>query len=141
MREKLSSSLEDYLETIYSFIEENKSIRAIDIANTLNVSRASVTEALKKLASKNLINYGRYDVISMTEEGKKQAAGVIAKHRALHHFFESVLGLEPEEASENACRIEHVISENALERIIEFTRCQLEHSGDTASFKNTSIDR
>ena len=89
MQEKLSSSLEDYLETIYNFIEENKSIRAIDISHALNVSRASVTEALKKLASKNLINYGRYDVISMTEEGKKQAVSVISKHKALHHFLKA----------------------------------------------------
>ncbi len=137
MQEKLSSSLEDYLETIYNFIEENKSIRAIDISHALNVSRASVTEALKKLASKNLINYGRYDVISMTEEGKKQAVSVISKHRALHHFFESILGLSSEEASENACRIEHVISENALDRIVAFTEYQTRRSEEIETFKNT----
>lgn len=137
MQEKLSSSLEDYLETIYNFIEENKSIRAIDISHALNVSRASVTEALKKLASKNLINYGRYDVISMTEEGKKQAVSVITKHKALHHFFESILGLPADEASENACRIEHVISENALDRIAAFTQYQLQHSQEIEAFKNT----
>lgn len=141
MQEKLSSSLEDYLETIYNFIEENKSIRAIDISHALNVSRASVTEALKKLASKNLINYGRYDVISMTEEGKKQAVSVISKHKALHHFFESILGLSPEEASENACRIEHVISENALDRIVAFTEYQTRRSEEIETFKNTYTEK
>lgn len=141
MQEKLSSSLEDYLETIYNFIEENQSIRAIDISHALNVSRASVTEALKKLASKNLINYGRYDVISMTEEGKKQAVSVITKHKALHHFFESILGLPADEASENACRIEHVISENALDRIAAFTQYQLQHSQEIEAFKNTYTEK
>ena len=141
MQEKLSSSLEDYLETIYNFIEENKSIRAIDISHALNVSRASVTEALKKLASKNLINYGRYDVISMTEEGKKQAVSVITKHKALHHFFESILGLPADEASENACRIEHVISENALDRIAAFTQYQLQHSQEIEAFKKTYTEK
>ncbi len=134
MQEKLSSSLEDYLETIYNFIEKNKSIRAIDISHELKVSRASVTEALKKLASKDLINYGRYDVISMTDEGKKQALKVITKHKALHNFFEKILGLSPEEASENACKIEHVISENALERIAAFTEYYTNYSKEIENF-------
>lgn len=137
MQEKLTSSLEDYLETIYNFIEANETIRAIDISRELNVSRASVTEALKKLASKKLVNYGRYDVISLTEEGKLQAKSVICKHRALHNFFENILGLSPEEASENACRIEHVISENALERITAFTEHQTLHSENIEAFKQT----
>lgn len=137
MQEKLTSSLEDYLETIYNFIEINENIRAVDISRELNVTRASVTEALKKLASKNLVNYGRYDVISLTEEGKKQARSVISKHKALHNFFENILGLSAEEASENACRIEHVISENALNRITAFTEHQILHSENIEAFKQT----
>lgn len=137
MQEKLTSSLEDYLETIYNFIEKNENIRAIDISRELNVSRASVTEALKKLASKNLVNYGRYDVISLTDEGKVQAVSVISKHKALHNFFENILGLSPDEASENACKIEHVISENALDRLTAFTKYQTVHSEYIEAFKQT----
>lgn len=137
MQEKLTSSLEDYLETIYNFIEKNENIRAIDISRELNVSRASVTEALKKLASKNLVNYGRYDVISLTDDGKVQAVNVISKHKALHNFFENILGLSSEEASENACKIEHVISQNALDRLTAFTKYQTLHSEYIEAFKQT----
>ena len=91
--EKLSSSLEDYLEVIYNIIDKNQKVRAVDISRELNVSRASVTEALKKLASKGLINYGRYNMISMTETGEKQALSVIEKHNALHYLFEEIMGL------------------------------------------------
>lgn len=115
-KEKLSSSLEDYLEVIYNIIDKNEKVRAIDISRELNVSRASVTEALKKLADKQLINYGRYDMISMTEEGKKQALGVIEKHNTLQYFFEEIMGLEHAEAATIACKIEHIISQNVLDR-------------------------
>ena len=121
MQEKLSSSLEDYLEVICNHIDKNKTVRAVDISKKLNVSRASVTEALKKLASKGMLLYDRYGSITMTEKGIKEAQRVVSKHTTLQNFFEKVLGLETEEASQNACRIEHVISEKAFEKISEFT--------------------
>ncbi len=121
MQEKLSSSLEDYLEVICNHIDKNKTVRAVDISKKLNVSRASVTEALKKLASKDMLLYDRYGSITMTEKGIKEAQRVVSKHTSLQKFFEKVLGLETEEASQNACRIEHVISEKAFEKISEFT--------------------
>ncbi len=118
--EKLSSSLEDYLEVIYNIIDKNQKVRAVDISRELNVSRASVTEALKKLASKGLINYGRYNMISMTETGEKQALSVIEKHNALHYFFEEIMGLSSIKAAETACKIEHIISKDILERFTAF---------------------
>ena len=115
----LSASLEDYLEIICNYINCNKKIRAIDISKELKVSRASVTEALKKLASKNVITYGRYDNIALTKEGEKIAQDIISKHTILQMFFES-LGLSKEEASENACKVEHVITQNAFEKISQY---------------------
>ncbi len=122
MQEKLTSSLEDYLEVICNYLNENKTVRAIDISKKLNVSRASVTEALKKLASKDLLLYDRYGSITMTEKGFEEAKKVISKHTTLQKFFEKVLNLDTDEASQNACRIEHVISEKAFEKISEFTK-------------------
>ena len=84
----LSSSLEDYLEIICNYTNSSKKVRAIDISRKLNVSRASTTEALKKLADKKLINYGRYDAISLTESGKEIAEMIISKHFVLQSFFE-----------------------------------------------------
>lgn len=118
--EKLTASLEDYLEVISNYVDSERNIRAIDISKELNVSRASVTEALKKLALKGFINYGRYDVISLTDSGKKIAQDIVSKHNILQSFFENVLGLSENEASENACKIEHVITENAFNKISEF---------------------
>lgn len=115
--EKLSASLEDYLEIICNHIDSNKVVRAIDISKEMQVSRASVTEALKKLASKGYINYGRYDSISLTSLGLQAARNVVSKHTLLEKFFETVLGLSKEEASENACKIEHVITDNAFKHI------------------------
>lgn len=122
MNQKLTSSLEDYLEAIYVILKKNNSVKAIDVSRTLNVSRASVTEALKKLEQRDLINYGRYDVISMTQKGIAEAKKVIDKHNHLCAFFKDVLNASDKEAQENACKIEHVISEDILKRIISFTK-------------------
>lgn len=118
---KLSSSLEDYLETIYNFLQKNEKIRAVDISRELNVSRASVTEALKKLDEMQLVNYGRYETLSLTDEGKKYAIEVLSKHIHIQDFFEKILGASYEESCENACKIEHIISKDVMDRLIAFT--------------------
>lgn len=118
----LTASLEDYLEVICNYSNLDTNVRAIDISKELNVSRASVTEALKKLASKGYINYGRYDSISLTNEGKNIAQDIISKHTTLQLFFEKILGLSEKEASENACKIEHVITEQAYLKIAEYIK-------------------
>lgn len=117
---KITASLEDYLEAIYEIIEEKQGVKAVEVAKRLDVKRSSVTEALKNLAEKNLVNYGRYDVISLTPLGVKVAKKVIQKHKTLYDFFSKILGLSPEEAALNACKVEHVISENVLQRLIAF---------------------
>lgn len=124
---KITASLEDYLEAIYTIIEEKQGVKAIDVSKRLNVRRSSVTEALKNLAEKKLVNYGRYDVISLTPSGINVAKKVIEKHKVLYDFFEKVLGVESEEAQQNACRIEHVISDNILNRIMAFTEFNNSH--------------
>ena len=116
----LTSSLEDYLEIICNYADSQKQVRAIDISRELNVSRASTTEALKKLANRGLINYGRYDTISLTNSGKEIAQNIVSKHKILQSFFEKILDLEENEASYNACKIEHVITDNAFRKISEY---------------------
>lgn len=141
IKEKLSSSLEDYLEVIYNIIDKNEKVRAIDISRELNVSRASVTEALKKLADKQLINYGRYDMISMTEEGKKQALDVIEKHNTLQYFFEEIMGLEHDEAATTACKIEHIISQNVLDRFTALKNFHKTHPEYIEAFQKYYRDK
>ena len=120
MDNKLTSSLEDYLEIICNYEKSGQAIRAIDISKTLNISRASVTEALQKLNSKGLIVYDK--TIMLTNEGRAKAQEVVSKHSILQQFFEEVLELDNKEASDNACRIEHVISEAAFKKISDFLK-------------------
>lgn len=117
---KISASLEDYLEAIYQIIEEKNGVKAIEVSRKLGVGRSSVTEALKLLADKNLIIYNRYEAISLTKEGEKAAQSVVLRHSTLYAFFKDILGLSPEESNENACKVEHVISNDALTKFIEF---------------------
>jgi len=116
----LSASLEDYLEAIFHIISEKQVARAKDISRRLKVAGSSVTGALHSLAKKGLINYAPYDLITLTPAGKKAAEDVVHRHEALRDFFVHVLTVEYAEADEAACRIEHVISKNILERIIQF---------------------
>ncbi len=120
MSESLSASLEDYLEVIYNLIQKYQVARSRDIAHQMEVTGASVTGALRVLADKKLVNYAPYELITLTEGGKRLAEKVVGRHRALKEFFVTVLGLDEKEAGENACRIEHAVSEDLMERLIRF---------------------
>ena len=121
----LSSGLEDYLECIFNNIEKKGSVKAIEISKELDVSRASVTDALHRLADKEYIHYERYGSIEITKKGIDKAREVIDKHTILTNFFENILNLTHEEASENACRIEHVITQNAFKKLKEYTATKI----------------
>lgn len=114
---KLTSSIEDYLETIYEQLEKAHKIKAVDIAKKMNISRASVTEALQKLAQKEYIIYEKNHPIELTEKGVTIAKEVIHKHRILCDFFTKILKTDIEDAEINACRIEHVITQTAFDKI------------------------
>ncbi len=117
----LSAGLEDYIEAIYVADLSSTTLKGAELARKLNISRASVSEALSKLVNKGLIQYNRYEAITLTKEGLKEAKKVYAKHHILKDFFETVLGITPEDAGENACKIEHIISQNVLDEMIKFT--------------------
>ncbi len=117
----LSRSQEDYLEEIYKQVLKSGAAKVTDISNALKVKKASVTGALIILAEKKLINYEPYSKITLTKEGEKLAQKILDKHENLREFFESVLGLSKEEASENACRMEHVVSEKFFTNFVKFS--------------------
>ena len=120
MSEKLSASLEDYIEAIASLAGSSGETRAADIADTLGVSRPSVTVALRALASRKMVNYRPYSTVSLTEEGKIQAAAVLRKHRILSRFFNEILGADEKLADSAACKVEHAIGEEITDRLVEF---------------------
>jgi len=118
--EKLSASLEDYLETIFIIAEQKGAARPKDIADRLHVRAASVTGALKTLAGKKLVNYAPYDVVTLTPAGKRIAKKIEGKHNAILNFFTNVLDIPSEEVEEFACTMEHSIPDHVMERFIEF---------------------
>lgn len=119
---QLSASLEDYIEAIYHIVEEKKVARGKDISSRLQVSGPSVTEALRALSKKGLINYAPYEVITMTDQGRLIAEDVISRHTALKQFFTSVLAIEDEIAEEGACKIEHTAPPEIINRMVQFIK-------------------
>jgi DtxR family Mn-dependent transcriptional regulator len=121
-RINLSASLEDYIEAIAHIVADKKVARGKDIAKRLKVSRASVTEALRALSKKGLVNYEPYEVITLTEKGREVAEDVIRRHEALRDFFVKVLAIDDTIAEESACRIEHAAPPEVIDRLIRFVR-------------------
>lgn len=114
--QQLTATQEDYLETIYVLTEKNKVARNKDIADMLNVKRATVTGAIKSLAEKELINYETHGFITLTEKGFLIAKKLREKHCLFTYFFKDILGLKEKEAEDIACSVEHVIKGEALKR-------------------------
>jgi DtxR family Mn-dependent transcriptional regulator len=119
-RAAISSNMEDYLEAIFHISSEKQAARAKDIADRLKVNKSSVTGALRSLSEKGYVNYAPYDIITLTDKGKILAEDVVRRHETLKDFFIKILLLEEEEAEEASCKIEHAISNNILDRIINF---------------------
>ena len=115
---KLSSSEEEYLEAIYTK-QEGKAQAATtgELAACLGVRDASVTEMLKKLSEKGLINYTRYRGATLTEAGCEIATKVKRKHRLLERFLVDICGIGQHESHTQACEIEHVISDEAIDNL------------------------
>ncbi len=120
--DKLSSSLEDYLEAISLLSREGAPARVKEIADHLKVKMPSVTGALKVLRDKGLVHYEKSSAISLTEEGQILAEAVAAKHEVLLRFLHELLLLEPERAEEMACRLEHAVDCEAIVRLERLTR-------------------
>ncbi len=120
--QQLSASLEDYIEAIYHIIAEKQVARGKDIVARLGVRGASVTEALRSLSKKGLINYAPYEVITLTEEGKATAEDVVRRHNALKKFFVEVLAIDETIAEQGACKIEHTAPPEVINRMVNFIR-------------------
>ena len=124
----ITSGLEDYLEFIYNHILDNNEIKAIDIANHFHVSRASVSEALIRLADLDLIVYEGRKGIRITQKGIEEAKRVVNTHKVLSDFFIKVLGVDEKVADKNACKIEHVIDKELVDKIsILIDKCSREN--------------
>ncbi len=118
IQHKSEESVEDYLETILVLSKQLPVVRSIDIANELEYSKPSVSNAMKSLRQKDLITMDTSGLIELTQKGEQIAQDVYEKHVLLGKFL-MMIGVSEEVAKADACRIEHVISEETFDKIKE----------------------
>lgn len=116
----ITIAMENYLEIIYEFQNDGKRVRVSEIAKKKNVSKASVNNAMNVLAEYGLVINEKYHDIVLTSKGEEMAKFICEKHRVIQILFEDVLNIDPKIANEDACLIEHVISDYSVSKIKEF---------------------
>ena len=113
---QLLESGEMYLETIYILTEENANVRSIDVCEHMGYSKPSVSRAVNLLKNGGFLNVDRDGYLSLTEEGREVAEKMYERHRILTKLLMH-LGVSEETATEDACKVEHVISDESFEAI------------------------
>ena len=116
IKHKANESLEDYLETILSLQKKSGQVRSIDIAAEMGFSKPSVSVAMKNLREKEYISVDGKGLISLTDAGRERAERVLERHTILSNWLIS-LGVSEEVAREDACRVEHDLSEESFDAI------------------------
>lgn len=113
---ELGKSQEDYLEAILVLQNETGEVLSVDVARYMSFSKPSVCHAVKQLKSKGYLDVHRDGSLHLTEEGRRLAEGVYEKHRFFTEFLIET-GVSAEQAEKDACKIEHVISEESFQAL------------------------
>jgi len=116
----LSASMEDYLETIWLIKEKVGVVRVRDIAKARDVALPSVNNALKNLSRLRLVKHDKYEFVELTAKGSQAAKRIYDRHLILRRFLKEVLGVDKKRAEEDACKLEHALSPESLERLTKF---------------------
>lgn len=117
---KLQESGENYLETILILEGKNGFVRSIDIANELDYTKPSISRAIGVLKKAGYVTVGQGGQILLTQSGRERANSIYERHRLITRYLCQTLGLDEKVAEEDACRIEHVISQQTVDRIRDF---------------------
>ena len=117
----IHESAEDYLESILILQEQCGQVRSIDIVNRLGYSKPSVSIAMKKLREYGYISMAGDGTITLSDSGLEIASRVYQRHRVITELF-VLLGVDRQQAAEDACRVEHDLSQETFDRIREFVR-------------------
>ena len=115
---KMQESPEDYLETIYMLSLHNSEVRSIDVAGHLGYSKPSVSVAMKRLRENGYVNMDANSFLTLTESGLAIARSIYERHQVISGYLMSI-GVSEETALKDACRIEHVLSEETFHKIKE----------------------
>ncbi len=109
-------SAQDYLETILILNKNSTSVRSIDIANEMHITKQSVHRAIKNLKNDEYINVDEFGFITLTAKGKKIAEEMYERHQLLTEYFISI-GVNKEIALKDACKVEHYLSDETYQAI------------------------
>ena len=125
----MRESGEDYLETVLELEQELGVVRLTDVAAKLHVTKPSANRAMKVLQVDGYIHQESYGTIELTAKGRVKASQVYNRHKVLTTFLGSILGLDAEIAEADACRMEHVLSAETMERLAAFIDDRQQHGG------------
>ncbi|MEE9316147.1 MAG: metal-dependent transcriptional regulator [bacterium] len=119
---KLTSHIEDYLETIIMLHKKKRVVRVRDISRKMGLSMPSVCAAIKVLSKNGLVNHEKYGYIELTKQGENLGERIYDSHKILIKFLKEILNTDPKTAEQDACKIEHGISGNTVKRLIAFVK-------------------
>lgn len=118
--DNLSTTEENYIKTIYHLQQTDSTVSTNDVAAKLNTKAASVTDMLKRLNTKQVLNYEKYKGFSLSNEGEKVALGIVRKHRLWEYFLVEKLQFGWDEVHAIAEELEHITSKLLIERLDNF---------------------
>lgn len=118
----LREASENYLEAILKLEDEDKNVRSIDVANELGVSRPSVNKAIGVLKKEGMVEQQPYGRITLTEQGRRCASAVTKRHKNLKRFLTDILGVEDATADNDACKMEHVVSYETMDKLVIYLK-------------------
>jgi DtxR family Mn-dependent transcriptional regulator len=127
---KLSPNMEMYLKTILRLEQGESTVRVKAIADSLGVTMPSVSEALRTLKKKGLVEHSAYGEVGLSEDGRQVAASVNARFELLRRFLRDMLRVDGATAEREACEIEHVVGEMTLTRLAAFVEWMTYHRED-----------
>ena len=119
---KLTSHIEDYLETIIMLHRKNRVVRVRDISRKMGLSMPSVCAAIEVLSKKGLVNHEKYGYIELTRQGETLGGKIYGSHKILIKFLKEILSTDSRTAEKDACKIEHGISGNTVKRLVAFVK-------------------
>lgn len=128
--DNLSPSMEMYLKTILRLEQSGSPVRVKAIADSLGVTMPSVSEALRALTAKGLVDHSSYGEVGLSEDGRRAAANVHERFELVRKFLTDMLRVDRETAEREACEIEHVVGEVTLTRLAAFVEWMTCHKTD-----------
>ena len=116
----LTPTMEDYLEAIYSISQEKRVVRVKNIANRIGVKMPTVTNMLKSLSQKGFIDYEKHEFLELTPNGRKVGKEIDLRHHVIRSFLTDILKIDSVVADTEACKMEHGMSTETLDRLTQF---------------------